>query len=62
MAERNDRPQATIERMLMRAQRTPSWSDTRSWHATGGDETERLRAAMVGWAEDEAVTWHPPRS
>ena len=39
---------ATIERLLLAAQRSPSWCNTQPWHVVviSGDETERLRDAM----------------
>lgn len=40
---------ATIERLLLAAQRSPSWCNTQPWHVVviSGDETERLRDAIA---------------
>lgn len=42
-------PEATIERLLELAQRTPSWCNTQPWHVyvTRGQATERFRAMAV---------------
>lgn len=50
---------ATVERMLVMAQRSASWCNTQPWHLvlTGGEGTARFRAAMQA-----AARGRPPAS
>ena len=42
-------PEATVERLLTLAQRTPSWCNTQPWQVevTSGEATDRFRAALA---------------
>lgn len=48
-------PAATIDRLLLLAQRTPSWCNTQPWHVelTEGAATDRFRAALLEYVRTE---------